>query len=126
MVKFLKVIVCVLIVVAVLVCAFFLWVDRSQDIDFAVYQPDSWVTCNGEINKDSVEYDRLNKWLKLNSSNWKNYAATAAPGYFYRSEKIMIYVDKHDVVVNYYDGQYWSQVQKSVDTNEIYDVCKSS
>lgn len=126
MAKLLKVIACVLIVVASTVCAVLLWFDRSQDIDFAVYQPDSWVTCNGEIDKNSVEYDRLNKWLKLNSSNWKNYVATAAPGYFYKSEKIVIYVQKHGVVVNYYDGQNWSQVHKSVDTNGIYDVCKSS
>ncbi len=126
MVKFLKVIACVVIVAALLVGALFLWFDRSQDIDFSAYQPDFWATCNGKINKGSVEYGRLNKWLKLNGSNWQNYVATAAPGYFYKSEKITIYVHKHGVVVNYYDGQNWSQVNKFVDTQEIYYVCKSS
>ena len=126
MVKFLKIIACVLVAVAVSVFTILLWFDRSQDIDFSVYKPDSWVTCNGQIDKHSVEYDRLNKWLKSNVSSWKNYIATAASGYFYKSEKIMIYVHKDGVVVNYYDGQKWSQVHKSADTNEIYDVCKSS
>lgn len=126
MAKFMKVIASVLIVMAVTVCAVLLWFDRSQDIDFALYQPDSWVTCDGEFDKNSVEYARLSKWLELNSSNWKSYVATPAHGYFYKSEEIMIYVQKHGVVVNYYDGQNWSQVHKSVDTNGIYDDCKSS
>jgi hypothetical protein len=124
--KFLKFIAYVLIVGAILVGALLLWFDRSQDIDFADYQPDYWVTCNGKVSKNSVEYDRLNKWLKLNRSNWQNYVATAAHGYFYKSDKVMIYVYKYGVVVRYYDGENWSQVHKSVDTKGIYYVCKSS
>jgi hypothetical protein len=126
MVKFLKVIAYVLIGGVVIVGALLLWFDRSKDIDFTVYHPDVWVTCNGKINKDSVEYAQLNKWLQLNNSNWQNYVATAAPGYFYKSDDITIHVYKHGVVVNYYDGQKWSQVQKSVDTKEIHGTCKSS
>jgi hypothetical protein len=126
MVKLLKVIACILIVVAILAGALLLWFDRYQDIDFAIYQPDYWVTCNGKISKDSVEYDRLNKWLKLNSSHWQNYVATAAHGYFYKSEKITIYVHRHGVVVIYHDGQNWFQVHKSIDTDGIFGVCNSS
>ncbi|QYJ99870.1 hypothetical protein [Shewanella psychrotolerans] len=72
MVKFLKVIAYILIGGVVIVGALLLWFDRSKDIDFTVYHPDAWVTCNGKINKDSVEYVQLTKWLQLNNSNWQN------------------------------------------------------
>jgi len=126
MVKFLKVIACILTGGVVVVGAFLLWFDRSKDVDFTIYNPNVWITCNGKINKDSVEYDQLNKWLRLNNSDWQNYVATPAPGYFYKSANITIHVFKHGVVVNYYDGKNWSQVQKSVNTKEIHGICKSS
>lgn len=120
---FFKIVIVSIVLLLVVFVGIMLWLDREHQISFIDNFPGSFETCHGMVSVESSEYKGLLGWFDANEDGWKNYSATIAPGYTYRSANLRIYVHPQFVVVNYQDNGEWRQVKNNSQTDTIYRKC---
>ena len=125
--RFIKVIVWIVVIIAVVLTGIFLYWDREQEIDFAAIMPDELEHCDRTIGRNAAEYIRLKDWFESNQKGWKNTPVSYVPTQTYTSPKLSVNILVGGVVVNYEkESGSWSQVINRTETNELPEECQKA
>jgi len=125
--RFIKVVVWIVVISAVVLTGIFLYWNREQEIDFAAILPDELEHCDRAIGQDNAEYIRLKGWFESNQKGWKNTPASYVPKHTYNSPNLSVNILVGGVVVNYEtESGRWSQVVNRTEADDLSLECQKA
>ncbi len=125
--QILKIVFSLAVLIIAGVASTFLFWNRTQQIDFTIYFPNTLNHCGESINQKDKEYVDLYNWLKTNKNGWKNTLVTFVPKNTYTSAKFSVNILDNGVIVNYQNKNgSWKQVQNEKKADELSDVCSKA